>query len=223
VGAVEKLLGDFRCDDADLWEASPLRPPEDWRQDAAHLISTLFREGEHINIVTDFTRRGDKCSPMGRGVTLPREEWLDRLSIGSVPEGEAGAWIRINPTDGAGISDNNVTRHAYLLVESDSLPIPLQLALLARLPIPIAALVSTAGRSVHAWLKIDCPDFDSFRNTAGAILARLEPFGVDHANRNPSRLARFPGVWRHNGSAWDRQRLLYLNPNCNACLPIFPK
>jgi hypothetical protein len=119
----------------------------------------------------------------------------------------------MNPVDGCGVADVNVTAFRFALVESDTLPLELQLPLFARLPLPVAAVIGSGGRSVHAWVKVDARDADEYRATVAQMLALLARFGVDGKNKNPSRLSRLPGARREIGAAGDGvQRLLYLNP-----------
>jgi len=133
-----------------------------------------------------------------------------------VPVTFSGRFNPITQTgSGAGDThrDADVAAWRYLLVESDELPLGLQLSLYSRLALPIAALLTSGGKSVHAIVKIDSDDAQDFRATADFVLGRLMRFGVDPQNRNPSRYGRLPGVQRSIGAIGDgRQRLLYLNP-----------
>lgn len=122
---------------------------------------------------------------------------------------EAGAWIRFNPLDGEGVRNENVTKFRYALVESDTLPISEQNALLRKLELPIAALVHSGGKSLHAIVHIDAEDYDEYRKRVEFLYDFMEKNGVsiDKQNRNPSRLSRMPGVTR-NGN---RQALVATN------------
>ncbi|MBI3759596.1 MAG: hypothetical protein HY269_07570 [Deltaproteobacteria bacterium] len=191
VTAAENYLRKFdgEISEADLWEASPIRPPDDWRQHGIVLVSALYRAGERINFVIDheMTELG-KCRPRG-------------------------GWLRMNPVDGFGVGDANVTAFRFGLLESDELPPELQLRPLARLPLPIAAIITSGARSLHAWVRVDAYTADEYRRRVGRILELLAPFSIDGQNKNPSRLSRLPGVQRKIGAVGDgRQRLLYLNP-----------
>jgi regulatory protein RepA len=121
-----------------------------------------------------------------------------------------------------------VTAWRYLLVESDNLPIELQLSLYAKLAIPVAAIWTSGGISAHAVVLLSSRSEELFRADADFILGRLSRFGVDPSNRNPSRYGRLPGALRSIGSEAGlsgndvgQQRLLYLNPQPNG-QPIFP-
>jgi hypothetical protein len=127
----------------------------------------------------------------------------------------------MNPTNGAGIADANITSHRFVLLEFDSLPLGLQAAVFACLPLPTFCILTSGGRSLHAWIRVDAVDADNYRELAQGIFRELKPLGVDPSNKNPSRLSRLPGVQRKHGAAGDgRQRLLYLNPNAKAWEPI---
>ena len=63
---------------------------------------------------------------------------------------EAGAWIRFNPLDGNGCKNENVTDYRYALVESDTEAIERQNAIIRELELPVAALVFSGGKSLHA-------------------------------------------------------------------------
>ena len=48
IANVREWLGDFRCDECDLWHVSPLRPLEDWHLDALMLFAALYEQNEFI-------------------------------------------------------------------------------------------------------------------------------------------------------------------------------
>ena len=121
---------------------------------------------------------------------------------------EAGGWIRFNPVDG-GVKNENVVKFRFALVESDTLPIAEQDAKYRQLELPIAALVHSGGKSLHAIVHIDAPDIDEYKRRVSFLYDFLEKNGlpVDKQNRNPSRLSRMPGLTR-NGA---RQYLIATN------------
>jgi hypothetical protein len=225
---VDKWLGGFRCDECDLWHVSPWRPLEDWNLDSMMLLAALYGKAEYINVVTDFTiDEGGKANPRGTGRILLRDDWLRILRDRGTPQSKAGAWIRPNPVkergsgkDGA-ITDADVTSYRLALIESDLLPVELQLSLWARLPLPIAAIIASGGRGPHAWVKVDCADAEEYQAKVERIYSLLTRFGICPSNKNPSRLSRMPGAQRAIGAHADgRQRLLYLNDEPTEA-PIF--
>ena len=122
---------------------------------------------------------------------------------------QVGAWIRFNPVDGDGVKNENVTKFRYALVESDTLPVSEQDALYRKFELPIAALVHSGGKSLHAIVHIDAANYQEYRKRVEFLYDFLEKNGlpVDKQNRNPSRLSRMPGVMR-NGN---RQYLVATN------------
>jgi hypothetical protein len=218
--AIEGFLSGFRCTEADLWESSPVRLPENWERDAEAVVSVLFRQTDRINVVWETAFSGAKPQPVGYGLTRKQSEWIAEFRRNGPPSGLGGCWIRLNPLSGAGVSDTDVTDYRFLLLEADDVPLALQIAFFARLPLPITAIISSGGRSLHAWVQVKAPGISEFRETAARIFRALEPFGIDQANKNPGRLSRLPGVNREiGGIGQKRQRLLYLNPNPE-CRPI---
>mgnify|MGYP006952425672 CR=1 FL=1 len=75
--------------------------------------------------------------------------------------------------------------------------------------LPCAALVYSGGKSVHAIVKVDAPDYAEYRKRVDYLYTACQKNGltIDQQNRNPSRLSRMPGILR--GS--QRQTLLETN------------
>lgn len=192
--------------------------PDDRKEAAILFLEALYAARERLNVVCSHLVDGGKAKPHGGGKTQPRASWVQWLETQGIPEKEAGAWIRPNPVgDGTGkdgaIKDADVTHHRFVLVESDVLTLSSQMALYHRIPLPIAAVILSGGLSAHAWVRVDC-DRVEFDRLALRLLTLLRPFGVDQANKNPSRLSRFPGAHRTIGGVdGGFQRLLRLNPS----------
>jgi hypothetical protein len=216
--AMECHLGKFRCTEADLYDASPIKPSEDFTEDAFQLLENLYVPDDCINCVFNYkiNTRADgrqKADPIDSGKTWTRDQAIRSWRMEGLPCSDAGCWIRINPVDG-GISDDHVTSFRHMLIEFDKIPVDLQIAFFARFHAPICAILTSGGSSVHAWLKVDCSSRDEFVNLFLGIEQRLIRFGLDTQNKNPSRLSRLVGVTRKILAAEDgRQRLLFLNPN----------
>jgi len=214
--AVENYLKGFRCAAEDIIAASPYKIPpliraEHFHRQGAYMLDVLFEPGELVNIVTKAIVEGGKARPGDAGQTMERNAWEARLLDPKQPR--PGAWLRMNPLDGKGVTDANVTAYRHALVEIDCVPLELQLALLARLRLPISAILLSGGKSAHAWVRMDASSLDEYRRAVGAMLALLARFGVDGKNKNPSRLSRLPGIIRTAQPTGDgKQQLLYLNP-----------
>ena len=171
-------------------------------------LETLFEAGENVGyVVKSWKNEKGKYVPQDRGnFDRTAGQLIEELSkcsgdIGGVlgdydPEG--GAWIRFNPLDGNGVRNSNVTEFRYALVESDEVEIEKQNSILRELELPIACLVHSGGKSLHAIVKIDAADFSEYRKRVDYLYDVCQKNGlqVDTQNRNPSRLSRMPGIMR---------------------------
>ena len=112
---------------------------------------------------------------------------------------KAGAWIRFNPVDGKGVRNDNITALRFALVESDDMPLAEQERILRESNLPIAALVYSGGKSLHAIVHIDAPNLHEYNSRVKFLYSYLEKRGmsIDRQNKNPSRLSRMPGVMRN--------------------------
>ena len=74
-----------------------------------------------------------------------------------------------------------------------------QNALLRELELPIAALVHSGGKSIHAIVKIEADTYSEYRKRVDYLYKICEKNGlnVDTQNKNPSRLSRMPGIIRN--------------------------
>lgn len=171
-------------------------------------LEALFEPNEKVGYVTNDVWQDSE------GKWMPSKGVYDRTSaelisslkkhpddlgatIGDWKE-ECGAWIRFNPVDG-GVKNENITRFTYALVESDDMPISEQDAIYRKLELPIATLTHSAGKSLHAIVRVDAENYEEYRKRVDFLYDFLEKNGlkVDKQNRNPSRLSRMPGVTRN--------------------------
>ncbi len=191
-------------------EEKEVLDPQHWNpvSDLIRYLETLFEAGENVGYVTrSWKNEKGKYVPQDKGNwDRTAGQLIEALShcngdIGSVlgdydPEG--GAWIRFNPLDGKGVRNENVTDYRYALVESDGMEIEKQNAILRELELPIACLVHSGRKSLHAIVKVDAADYHEYRKRVDYLYAICQKNGmqVDTQNRNPSRLSRMPGVMR---------------------------
>ena len=197
----------------------PVEPARKNTEDLILYIQTLFEPGDYVGYVTNDAWQTDdgKWVPSKGVYYRTAEELITSLhrypdDLGATVgdwEPEAGGWIRFNALDGEGVRNENVTSFKFALVESDSMPIDEQIAMYRKLELPIAALVHSGHKSVHAIVRVDADSFDEYRKRVTFLYDFLASRGVkvDTQNRNPSRLSRMPGVTR-NGQV---QKLLGVN------------
>jgi len=172
-------------------------------------LETLFKDDDLVAYVTtDVWQNADGKWMPGKGHYDRTAKELIKLlkkypdDIGAVIgdwKSDCGGWIRFNPVDGHGVKNENVTRFTYALVESDEIPIHEQDAIYRKLELPIACLVHSGGRSLHAIVRVDASNAEEYRKRVDYLYDFLDRNGlkVDKANRNPSRLSRIPGVTRN--------------------------
>ena len=176
-------------------------------QDLIVYLQTLFQSTENVGYVTEVYENEDRLSPKRGNWDRTAGQLIEELrkckgDIGSVIgdcNPKAGAWIRFNPLDGNGIRNENVTDYRYALVESDAVSIAKQNAIMRELELPIACMVFSGGKSVHAIVKIEAPDYAEYRRRVEYLYKICDKNGlkVDTQNKNPSRLSRLPGVKRN--------------------------
>ena len=183
-------------------------PGEGWdpRKDLITYLETLFEASETVGYVTHSFEKDGKHMPTKGVYDKTAGQLLRELykyedigyAVGDYNE-EAGAWIRFNPLDGKGVKNENVTEFRYTLVESDDMEIEKQNAVIRELELPVACLVHSGGRSLHAVVRVDAADYREYRNRVDYLYKVCEKNGIkiDTQNRNPSRLSRMPGVMRN--------------------------
>lgn len=190
-------------------EGRELEIPADWDpvKQIATYLETLFDPSDNVGYVTECWQNDDgKWLPKAGNYDRTASELIQLLNgcggdIGAVLgdyNEQAGAWIRFNPLDGKGVKNENVTDYRYALVESDSGDITKQNAILRELELPIACLVYSGKKSLHAIVRIDASSYDEYRKRVDYLYMICQKNGleIDKQNRNPSRLSRMPGVMR---------------------------
>ena len=193
-------------------EAREVQEPQgsDWHpaQELIRYLNALFAPEDYVGYVTETFLSED-------GRRLPTRGNYDRTAgqlvaalercgddIGAVLgdyDPAAGAWIRFNPLDGRGVKNQNVAAYRFALVESDSTDLGEQNAIIRELELPVACLVYSGGKSLHAIVRIDADSYEEYRRRVDYLYAVCEKNGlkVDKQNRNPSRLSRLPGAVRN--------------------------
>lgn len=190
-------------EDKEVYEPSSWQPHEQ----IIKYLNTLFDSNDYVGYVTDtWSTEDGKLLPKKGVYTKTAGELVQELTkykddigfvIGDYNE-QAGAWIRFNPLDGQGVKNDNVTDFRYALVESDETEIARQNALLRELELPIAMLVHSGGKSLHAIVRVDANSLPQYKERVNHIydVCLKNGLEVDRQNKNPSRLSRLPGIMR---------------------------
>jgi hypothetical protein len=210
----------------------------------AQYLDAILKPGEKNLIFYQYYSQGQygfQAGTPGKMYRLGDRRSVPPVEVEGIEQtGREGAWYLANPIDGkwkpTGEVDaqgkpklsrrlgDNVTAYRYLLLESDQAEESYWLNLICQLPLPITALYTSGGRSVHALIRIDAEsksEFDAIRERLTPLLSKL---GADPGAISGVRLTRLPGVQREGRKTDDGyvkfpqprlQRLLYLNPHPN--------
>lgn len=185
---------------------------------ARKFLKTLYdRPNEKILVFTSQLSQGDAVFPD------------EKIPV----RGRDGVWFLSAPVDGlwrkneraAMGKDGKVKRSRriaecarrfpYMLLESDEADSAKWLSLIAQLPLPIDAVYTSGGRSIHTLVRIDARtanEFNSIKERLAPALAFLVESGLDFRAITPMRLTRLPQAMRGD----KLQRLLYLCPQSDS-------
>lgn len=198
--------------DKDSIDSIELHEPSDSNWNPANelirYLTTLFDTDEYVGFVVSSIENE-------KGKFIPGNRGNFRMTAGQIVEGlhscngdigavigdynqAAGAWIRFNPLNGEGVRNTDIASFKYTLVESDSLDIGKQLSIIHQLELPVAAVVYSGAKSIHAIVKVDASDNKEYRERVSYLYKICDKNGleVDSQNKNPSRLSRMPGCIR---------------------------
>ena len=211
IGWDEKVdPADYRIIDRNWLEKEDItEPSEDWNPCAQlrEYLTALFEPDDHVAYCTDPYERDGKYIPTQGVCHKTVSEILKSLkkntrvgfeeAVGT-PNEKCGAWIVINPVDGHGRKNENITDFRYALVESDTKPVDEQVAIYRKLELPCVCIVHSGGKSAHAIVRINAANYDEYRKRVDFLYEVCSNNGlpVDTQNRNPSRYSRMPGVMR---------------------------
>lgn len=204
-------------------------PPKNWnpKEQLLKYINTLFQPDDIVAYCVKSAKRTDeegkiKYYPANSGVYTRTAadickdlEHYDDITyaVGDFDK-KAGAWIRFNPFDGQGVANANVVDYRYALVECDDISLEKQYSLIKQMQLPVACLVHSGGKSIHAIVKVNAIDKEEYAKKIQFLYQACEKSGlkIDTKNKNPSRLSRMPGIERSG----KKQYLIATNIGCES-------
>jgi RecA-family ATPase len=169
------------------------------------LVENCFGAGEYVAL------SGIVIEPNGdrhpdKGDVSSRARWLERIAahpINDIYHDPDGAYIRINPMQPGGLTDSDVTDFRHVLVEFDldengnRIPKITQYQALLSSGFPIAAIIDSGNKSLHAWIRVDAGlDLALYKVRRDIVFEHFEAFDLDPQNKNPSRYSRCPQINR---------------------------
>jgi hypothetical protein len=216
-------------DGAWLADRSSIRP--DTRTPASFLHA-LYEPGEMVLVFDIYKSQGQNVWTCKKPPFDARE--LDSFRTGK----EQGVWFLTNPIDGTNKPTGqknpdgteklsrrtwqNVTSWRYMVLESDKADPAHWLAALVQMPLRIAAIYTSGGKSIHALVRLDATSKADWDCRRDAMKTALVTLGADPGALSAVRLSRLPGCERlgttdkagvyHPYPAPRMQELLYLNP-----------
>jgi hypothetical protein len=192
-----------------------------WNRTPASFLHELYLPGEKVVIFDTFKSQGQHLWTHKAPPFDARE--LDTFRTGK-PE---GVWYLCNPVTGEAVPDGStnkdgtphltrrsyrtVTSWRYLVLESDKADPAHWLAALAQMPLPISAIYTSGGASVHALIRMGTESKAHWDSIAAEIKPMLVTLGADPKAIKAVQLSRLPCCRREEKDAM--QTLLYLNGN----------
>jgi hypothetical protein len=210
----------------DITAKSPIDPAT---QTPETVLRHLYLPGEKVLLFDNCKSQGQIMWQIPYEGAPSHERAFDPLLK---PSRGKGVWLLANPITGEWVnvprlvSKHNpegrtrravesLTYFRYCVVESDAAPEALWLRALVQMPLPIVAVTSSGGKSIHALINTGARSLEEWLQAANTIAGIVVPLGADPATLNtPAQLTRMPGFFRAEKNKW--QRLLYLNPGADS-------
>lgn len=210
-----KYDNDYQLLDKSYIDGKEIHEPKHWNpvQEIVKYLDTLFESDDIVAYSTESyaktneaTGEVEKYLPKKGAYDRTAGELIDKLLhcdgeinkvLGDYNE-QAGAWVRFNPMDGKGVKNENVAQFRYALVESDNMDLEKQNAIVRELELPIATLVYSGSKSIHAVVRIEATNKEEYKKRVDYLykICKKNGLNVDEQNKNPSRLSRLPGFMR---------------------------
>ena len=155
-----------------------------------------------------------------QGQLLWKADARDLILDEDFPAGPDGVWFLAQPVDGeyhcnprlggkpSRRSEESVTAWRYVVLESDEAEPDEWLRCLIQLPLRIASICESGGRSIHALVRLDAESKEDWDTKVRVVKPVLVTLGADPGALSAVRLTRLPQARRGERV----QRLLYLNP-----------
>lgn len=216
-----------------LRERSPVPvsdPKAQGRETALEFLRTLYAPSERVLIFTRQWSQGDFIW-LGEGGTFRLGEAANVAEVASpIPKGGSeGVWFLCQPVTGEWSVNpyttnreespklgrrhgGSVTSWRFLVLESDVADAASWLRAVVQLPLPIAAIYTSGGKSIHALARVDAESKAAWDDLRNDLLPVLCPIGADAAAMTAVRLSRLPGMFRHGTRGKDGKHIAYNPP-----------
>lgn len=229
---------EWTCDHAWLRARSAVDPK---KLSGGEVIDGLYARDDQVMCFTSMRSVGDFMRWRGAWYELGKQPGLKARKVKEGPRGSReGCVMLIQPVDGLwhaveGASPPRLSRrtrasvvsYRYMLWESDDAPESLWLNALAQVRLPVVAITTSAGRSLHALVRVDARSYDEWTQMRNGAREFMTQLGFDPQSlSNPTAAMRMPNTLREgkmkegklvafpNGP--QMQRLIYYHPEAAA-------
>lgn len=225
---------DWTCDYAWLRVRSSVDP---MTVETGDFIDALYEPGECVMCFTSMRSMGDYMRYKAGWFALGKDPQVRAQRVKEGPRGSRegcvmlcqpvdGKWHAVQGTTPPRLSRRtmqSVTAFRFMLWESDEAPEALWLNAISQVRLPIVAITTSAGRSLHALVRVDARDYDEWTAMRSAARETMTLLGFDPQSlSNPTAAMRLPNTMRE-GKMKDgkfvpfdhgarKQRLIYFNP-----------
>jgi hypothetical protein len=204
-------------------------------------IDALYAKDDQVMCFTSMRSVGDYMRWRGGWFELGKQPGIKARRVKEGPRGSReGCVMLIQPMDGkwhpvegsqpprlSRRTRSSVLHYRYMLWESDDAPESLWLNALAQVRLPIVAITTSAGRSLHALVRVDALSYDEWSQMRSAARDFMTQLGFDPQSlSNPTAAIRMPNTMREGKINEGRlvpfetgprmQRLIYWNPEAVA-------
>lgn len=177
---------------------------------ATDYLDALYEPGEKVIVFENMRTRGDWGRVVGKHTLKLGKTPSEKNSREEIPPGTPeGLTFLMQPVDGlwrpkaqsielSRRTKSSVTRWPYILLESDEAPHELWLNALARARLRVVSIVHSAGRSLHALVRLDKGTEEELQAEIQHPGARdlLLVLGCDPGALQSMVCPRLPNTWR---------------------------
>ncbi len=178
-----------------------------WLADRSDLDPTCCTTHEFLSALY-YPERGEKVLVFLNEFSQGDALWPDAKELPS--EGPRGVWYLAQPVDGVarvnprGKDPSKLSRRIaecvvawrYLVLESDQADACDWMGAVVQLPLRIAAIYTSGGRSIHVLVRVDAVNASDWDRVKAAILKGLVTLGADRGALSGVRLTRLPNCLR---------------------------
>jgi len=179
-------------------QAKAQKLPEPLPEGLAVLLKAMFKPGEYVSISAGHFN-GEKIVPDG-GTTIRVEKLLAQLEHKPIEQFFPGAdatFLRVNPMRKLGTKADQVSAWRHGLIDGDKGSKEEQYARLLNSGLPLAGILDTGNKSLHALPVINAPTRKEYDRRVALLLRYFAGSGIDPQTKDPNHWTRCPDAQRN--------------------------